>query len=77
MFQESALFPWLSVIDNIKFGLDIAGFSKQEKERRAMYYLRMVNLEAYRDYAVHQLNNTLSPKKTASSTLCVIKIIVL
>lgn len=69
MFQESALFPWLSVIDNIKFGLDIAGFSKQEKERRAMYYLRMVNLEAYRDYAVHQLSGGMKQRVSFARAL--------
>ncbi len=69
MFQESALFPWLSVIDNIKFGLDIAGFSKQEKERRSMYYLRMVNLEAYRDYAVHQLSGGMKQRVSFARAL--------
>lgn len=56
MFQESALFPWLSVIENVKFGMDIAGFSKEEQEERAMHYLRMVHLENYKDFAVHQLS---------------------
>lgn len=69
MFQESALFSWLSVIDNIKFGLDIAGLSKQEKERRAMYYLRMVNLEAYRDYAVHQLSGGMKQRVSFARAL--------
>lgn len=56
MFQESALFPWLSVIDNVKFGMKIAGLSKEEQEEKAMNYLRMVHLEKYKDFAVHQLS---------------------
>ncbi len=56
MFQESALFPWLSVIDNVKFGMNIAGVSKAEQEERAMHYLRMVHLENYKDFAIHQLS---------------------
>lgn len=56
MFQESALFPWMSVIENVKFGMDIAGFSKKEQEERAMHYLKMVHLEKYKDFAVHQLS---------------------
>lgn len=56
MFQESALFPWLSVIDNVKFGMNIAGMSKKEQEEKAMHYIRMVNLEKYKDFAVHQLS---------------------
>ena len=40
MFQEHALFPWLNVIENVKFGMKLAGLSAKE----------------YRDYAIHQLS---------------------
>ena len=56
MFQDHALFPWLNVIQNVKFGMEIAGVPKQEQEERAMKYLRRMQLEDYRDYAVHQLS---------------------
>ncbi len=56
MFQEHALFPWLNVIQNVKFGMEIAGLPKQEQEEKAMKYLRLMQLEEYRDYAVHQLS---------------------
>lgn len=56
MFQESALFPWLTVIENVKFGMDIAGISKEEQEEKAMKYLKMVHLDKYKDFAVHQLS---------------------
>ena len=38
MFQEPALYPWLNVIDNVKFGMKLAGVPKgeQEKERRSI-----------------------------------------
>ena len=56
MFQEHALFPWLNVIQNVKFGMEIAGVPKEEQEEKAMKYLRMMQLEDYADYAVHQLS---------------------
>lgn len=56
MFQEHALFPWLNVIQNVKFGMEIAGVPKEEQEEKAMKYLRMMQLEKYADYAVHQLS---------------------
>ncbi len=56
MFQEHALFPWLNVIQNVKFGMEIAGVPKQEQEEKALKYLRLMQLEEYRDYAVHQLS---------------------
>ncbi len=56
MFQEDALFPWLSVIENVMFGMNIAGMPKEEQEHKAMYYLKMVHLDKYRDFAVHELS---------------------
>ena len=56
MFQENALFPWLNTIENVKFGLNLAGVSKEEQESTAMKYLSMVGLEKYRDYPIHQLS---------------------
>ncbi len=56
MFQEHALFPWLNVIQNVKFGMEIAGIPKQEQEEKAMKYLQLMQLEDYRDYAIHQLS---------------------
>lgn len=56
MFQEHALFPWRNVIENVKFGMEIAGIPKEEQEERAMKYLKMVQMEKYRDYLIHQLS---------------------
>lgn len=56
MFQESALFPWLNVIDNVKFGLKIAKKSKEEQEDTAMKYLKMVHLWNFKDYRIHELS---------------------
>lgn len=56
MFQEHALFPWLSVIENVKFGMKLAGVPQKEQEETAVKYLRMMQLEDCRDYAIHQLS---------------------
>ncbi|NLG05310.1 MAG: ABC transporter ATP-binding protein [Clostridia bacterium] len=56
MFQENALYPWLNVMGNVKFGMEIAGVSKEEQEERALKYLRMMQMEEYKDYAIHQLS---------------------
>ncbi len=56
MFQEHALFPWLNVIQNVEFGMKLAGFPQNEQEERALTYLRMVGLEEYKNYAIHQLS---------------------
>ena len=56
MFQEHALFPWRNVIENVRLGMEIAGAPKEEQEQKAMKYLRMMQLEEYRDYPIHQLS---------------------
>lgn len=56
MFQEHGLFPWLNVIENVKFGLKMAKRSKEEQEEKALHYLEMVNLLDYKDYPIHQIS---------------------
>lgn len=56
MFQEHALFPWLNVIENVKFGMKLNKIPKEEQERRAEKYLKMMQLEDYKNYRIHQLS---------------------
>ena len=56
MFQEQALYPWLDVLDNIKFGMQIAGLPRAQQEEKAAHYLKMMGLEQYSHYSVHQLS---------------------
>ena len=45
VFQSYALFPHLTVLDNIAYGLKQRGFRRQERHTRAMELLRLVKLE--------------------------------
>ncbi|WP_313893230.1 ABC transporter ATP-binding protein [Psychrobacillus sp.] len=49
VFQQYALFPWLTVKGNVKFGLNIQGMKAEEAERIAMKYIKMVDLEDFSD----------------------------
>lgn len=46
MFQDYALFPHMSLRDNVAFGLRMAGVAKQERNRRADEKLDLVGLKA-------------------------------
>jgi NitT/TauT family transport system ATP-binding protein len=48
VFQEYALFPWMTVEQNIGFGLEIKGLPKAEIEQRVMALLGMLNLKDFR-----------------------------
>ena len=44
VFQQAALFPWLSAVDNIEFGLKEKGLSRVERRAQARRYLELVRL---------------------------------
>jgi len=56
IFQEPALFPWLNVIDNVKFAMKLAGVPKEAREEKAADYLDMVKLADYKKHRVHELS---------------------
>lgn len=47
VFQQYALFPWLTVKKNVEFGLRLKNLPKDEIEEIAMKYIRMVDLEKF------------------------------
>ncbi|MCQ9615507.1 ABC transporter ATP-binding protein [Paenalcaligenes niemegkensis] len=49
VFQQYALFPWLSVIDNVAFGLKLRGMNKKERHEQAKKYVDMVGLTSFAD----------------------------
>ncbi|MBQ8590902.1 MAG: ABC transporter ATP-binding protein [Firmicutes bacterium] len=49
VFQQYALFPWLTVKKNVMFGLKLKGMSDAEAEPIAMKYIKMVQLEDFVD----------------------------
>lgn len=56
IFQELGLFPWLTVGENVEFGMRMKGVSKQEREAKTREYLRLVHLAKFKDSYVHQLS---------------------
>ena len=56
VFQDFALFPWRTVKQNVKFGMEIAKVPKEECEERAMRYIKAVGLEKFADSRIHELS---------------------
>ncbi len=49
VFQQNNCFPWLTILQNVRFGLEFRGLQLDEQELRAERYLRLVELWEYRD----------------------------
>lgn len=56
VFQSYALFPNMTVFDNIAFGLSIKKMPRKEIEEKVMNVLELVNLADKKDFYIHQLS---------------------
>ncbi|WP_433792057.1 ABC transporter ATP-binding protein [Actinoplanes sp. CA-252034] len=56
MFQEAALFPWLSVAGNVELPLKLQGVGRAERKQRALELLEIVRLEGFGDKRPHELS---------------------
>ena len=69
VFQENALFPWLTVQQNIEVGLRVRGFRRAERNRIAERYLDIINLTDFRDYSIHQLSGGMKQRVAIARAL--------
>ena len=56
VFQSYALFPWLSVVGNVEFGLERKRVPRRERREIAMEYLRMVGLQDFAERGINELS---------------------
>jgi NitT/TauT family transport system ATP-binding protein len=56
MFQEAALFPWLSVAGNVELPLRLQGVGRAERRKRAEELLEIVRLRGFGDKRPHELS---------------------
>jgi NitT/TauT family transport system ATP-binding protein len=56
VFQEYALLPWRSVIENVELGLELKGLPKKERRRIALEQLDIVGLRGSEHASVHEIS---------------------
>lgn len=56
VFQEAALFPWLTVWQNVIFGPQVQGVPRAEYESKARHLLKLVGLESFTEALPVQLS---------------------
>ena len=69
VFQDAALFPWLSVLGNVEFGLRMAGVPSPRRRERAMEYLRLVHLSKFVQAYPHQLSGGMKQRVAIARAL--------
>ena len=56
VFQEHALYPWLTLRDNVAMALELQGVAKADAAEQAMHWLARVNLAGFEHYYPHQVS---------------------
>jgi NitT/TauT family transport system ATP-binding protein len=69
VFQDNALFPWLKVIDNVQFGLKIAGIEKQKRYQISIHYLEMMQLTKFAEAYTYQLSGGMKQRASLARAL--------
>jgi NitT/TauT family transport system ATP-binding protein len=49
IFQNYALFPWMSVMENVAFGPRLAGVGRRDRRARAKHWIELVGLQGFED----------------------------
>jgi NitT/TauT family transport system ATP-binding protein len=71
VFQDYALFPWLTVYDNIAFGLKIKGMSSSEIDQVVTRFAALVGLSQFTGHYPHQLSGGMRQRVSIARALVV------
>lgn len=71
VFQEIALFPWRSVYENVIFGLEERGASKQEQQEKGKHYIEMVGLSGFENAYPKQLSGGMRQRAGIARALAI------
>jgi len=69
LFQEPSLFPWLSVLGNVEFALELAGVARRERTERAIAWLEKVHLARFALAQPHELSPGMRQRATLARAL--------
>jgi sulfonate transport system ATP-binding protein len=68
MFQQDALLPWKTVLDNVAFGLQLSGVGKRERVERAREWIVRVGLGGFEHAYPHELSGGMRKRTAVAQT---------
>lgn len=71
VFQQYALFPWLTALGNVAFGLEAKGLKKGERDTIARRYLSLVGLTGFEDRYPHELSGGMKQRVAIARALAI------
>jgi len=69
VFQQYALFPWLTVRKNIEYGPKIRGVGQRERQTQSRKYIDMVGLAGFENYYPHELSGGMQQRVAIARAL--------
>ena len=70
ILQQPSLYPWLSALDNVAFGLMLQGVGRKERRQRAEQFLRQVGLREFAQKHPHELSGGMQQRAAIARALC-------
>ncbi len=71
VFQDSSLFPWYSILNNVAYGLVCSGVKKKEAQARAMPFIELVGLKGFESKYPYQLSGGMQQRANLARALTV------
>lgn len=70
VFQEQSIFPWMTVLDNVSYGLRMRGIKKAARNELAANYIDMIGLTKFIHAYPGQLSGGMKQRVSVARALC-------
>jgi NitT/TauT family transport system ATP-binding protein len=71
VFQQDSLLPWRSVIDNVSYGLALAGTARRRGHEHAQKFIELTGLKGFEHHYPHQLSGGMRQRVNVARALAV------